>query len=437
MKFSEIFSGQRIIRQVLNWLQTSKSSAIEERIVDTFDDGIVEGYLNNFNVVGKDLEPTLTDFFHVAVNTGVGYKVGQRIHVDNMFVPYDAANLTHTTDDGSGFPVPTPRSTGSFDIPLTGGAINYLWIAYVQTTDDSVFTLHKLTNTKQFYKRTDGYKILVTLTALNPDPGLYLPLAQVNLQGGNTAVAANISITNRQHFRTTVRRVGIQTNNVGLTDRPAVYATGNLNLSLDDHIKAVGTGPVSPINPHGLSADDLGLSEDQLVRSHRRVEHQNGIAGTIVNDPTTSALYVQVIDREPASDSVVVKPLLNDEIAVVNGVAFSNADFPVEVEIFFDGDVTGTYNIFFDGVTGTVGKTTAPVTSDNTKLWLATVSWDAITEDLTPNPATDRRRFNTTYKLARWRNSARPAPAERGHFGYNMDADKLEYYNGTAWIQLP
>jgi hypothetical protein len=441
MKFTDLFSGQRVIKQILDWLQTSKADAIEERITDVYSDGVVDGLFSNLNIVGKDLEPTLTDFFHVQVNTGAAYKNGERILLDNAFITYDTSNLTHTTDNGAGFPLSTPRSTGSFDVPLATGFINYIYIAYVQTTDDSVFTLHKITSTKQFYKRTDGYEILVNTTGLNPDPGRYLVLGTVNLTGINTAVASNISIAPRSHFRTTKLRVGIQTNNIGITDRPAVYSTGNLDLSLDDHVKSVGTGTISPINPHGLSADDLGLTESQLVRSHRRSEHQAGIiAGDVSNPaPIASGLYVQMIDVFPhgIGDYVTVKPLLGGELAVIDGLAFDNADFPTPVDIHFDTDPTGTYHIYFDSISGTVGKSTISVVGDSTKLWLSDVLWNAGTLDITST--IDHRRFGTIQRLARWYTAGRPQGSEiiRGSFGYNLTLDKLEYYNGVSWVQLP
>lgn len=467
MKLSDFFSGQRVIRQVLDWLQQSKADAITERVDDVFSDGIVaEDPINtatvgNMGILGKDLAPTLTDFFHVQVNTGVAYKNGERILIDDATVTYDTSNLTHTTDDGSGFPVNTPRSTGSFNIPLSANFYNHIWIAYLETTDDSVFTLHKIKNTKQFYKRTDGYQILVTTTVsstpVNPDPTRYVLVGTINLSGANTAIAPNISIAGRSHYRATKLRVGIETNNVGITDRPAEYATGNMSLSLDDHIKAVGTGTISPINPHGLSADDLGLTEDQLVRSHRQNEHQNGvIAGTAANPaPTSSGLCSTVVVVNPhgstctpnslippydAADYVTVQPLLGGEFALIDGKAFSNANFPTPVNIYFKDcsttATTGTYQIYFDSTTGTVDKTTISVVGDTTKLWLATVSWDSGTLSLTS--FIDRRRFGTLQRLTRWYTAGRPQGGELllGSFGYNLDVNKLEYYNGTTWIQL-
>lgn len=447
MKFTDFFSGQRVIRQVLDWLQTSKAQAIEERIQDVFSDGVVDADTNNaatfgnLGVVGKDTNNALTDFFHIQVLTGVGYKSGERILVDNATITYNYANLLHTTDDGSGNLVSTPLSTGTFNIPVTATFTNYIWAAYIQTTDDSVFTLSKITSVKQFYKRTDGYEIFVNTTGINPDPDRYILLGTVNLTGSNTAVAANISIAGRSHYRATKLRVSIETNNVGITDRPATYATGNLNLSLDDHIKSVGTGTISPINPHGLSANDLGLTEEELVRSHRQNEHQNGIiAGTTATPaPILSGLYAQLVDVFPhgIGDYINVQPLLGGEFALIDGLAFGNADFPTAVQLHFDSDPTGTYQIYFDSVSGTVGKTTSPVVDDTTKLWLATVSWNASTLDLTG--FSDRRRFGTTQRLARWYTVGRPQSGQvvAGSFGYNLDTNKLEYYNGTSWVTLP
>lgn len=437
MKLTDFFSGQRVIRQVLDWLQLSKTQAITERVTDVFSDGVVDNLLNNLAIIPQD------NVDHVTVDTGVAYKNGERIYVPDNTTAYDLSNLTHTTDDGSGSPVATPRSTGSFAIPLSPNFINYLYIAYLQTTDDSVFTLHKISNLKQFYKRTDGYQIVVNTTGINPDPGNYILLGTVNLTGGNLAVPANISISDRPHYRTNKLRVGIETNNVGITDRPATYSTGNLNLSLDDHIKAVGTGTVSPINPHGLSKDDLGLTEDELVASHRQNEHQNGlIAGTAANPaPIASGLYAQVVDVSPhgIGDYITVKPLLGGEFALINGKAFGNADFPTPVDIHFDSPSllpTGTYYVYFDSVTGQPAVSTVSVIGDNTKLLLATVSWNSGTLDLTG--FSDKRRFGTTYRLTRWYTSGRPAGGELlvGTMGYNLDVNKIEYYNGTVWVQL-
>lgn len=477
MKLSDFFSGQRVIRQILDWLQLSKANAIKERVQDVYSDGIVAedstniASIGNLAILGNDTNFSLTDAFHIQVNTGVAYMKGERIVVDSSVVTYNYTNLVHTTDDGSGSPVTTPRSTGSFNIPLSANFYNHVWIAYAQTTDDSVFTLHKIKNVKQFYKRTDGYEILITTTVssvpVNPDPTRYLLIGTINLSGSNTAIAANISTAGRSNFRATKLRVGIQTNNaagpinpntgIGApTDRPAVYAVPNLDLSLDDHIKSIGTGPVSPLNPHGLSADDLGLTESQLVRSHRRSEHQNGlIAGTAATPaPLTSGLYATFVDVSihggtctpgdafyNAADYMTVQPLLGGELAVIDGKAFGNADFPTPVNIYFKDcsttDPTGTYQIYFDSITGTVGKTTVSIVGDTTKLWLATISWNSGTLDLTG--FIDRRRFGTVQRLTRWYTAGRPQGGEAliGSFGYNLDLNKLEYYNGTTWVALP
>jgi len=78
MKFSELFSGQRIIEAFLSFLQISKNEAIKERFTDVFEDGVVENELNNLSIVGKDVDALLqTD--RVKVDTGVAFKAGERI----------------------------------------------------------------------------------------------------------------------------------------------------------------------------------------------------------------------------------------------------------------------------------------------------------------------------------------------------------------------
>jgi hypothetical protein len=437
MKFSEFFSGQRVIQQVLDWFNLSKNQAITERITDSHTNGVVDTELNNMNIVGKDLDAALTDFFHVKVDTGIAYKNGERIYINPANVTYDATNPTDTTDDGKGNPIATPHSTGSFDIPLTAGFINYLYIAYLQTTDENEFTLHKLTNAKQFYKRTDGYQIVVNTTGVNPNSSLYILLGQVNLTGFNQAIASNIDITARPIYRVKKKRVQIETNNVGLTDRPTTYAVGQQILSLDDHIKSVGTGTISPFNPHGTSAADLGLEENELVRSHRLNEHAPGlIAGTPGNPtPSLSAMFVERIIVGLGDDFLRIKPLISGEYLIVNGLAFDSIDFPVEVIVnFLTGtDAAGTYEIYFDTLTETIGKQIGGIVGDPTKFRLASIAWDNAGN---LGPPTERRRFGTMNQLQRWTVSGRPENPMPGTFGFNLDTSLPEYYNGTTWVNL-
>ena len=144
-------SAQRITKQILDWFQDTKDESIRERYFDIFEDGVLENELNNMAIIGKNIDGTLVDFLSIKIDTGVAYKIGERILIDDANIDYDATNISDTTDDGFGNFIPTPHSTGTFDIPVTDGLINSIWIAHLQATDESVFTLNKITNAKQFY----------------------------------------------------------------------------------------------------------------------------------------------------------------------------------------------------------------------------------------------------------------------------------------------
>ena len=429
-------SAQRIIAQILDWLQISTNISIAERESDTFKNGVCANDLNNMAIVGKDLDPTLTDFFHVEVQTGIAYVSGQRIPLlDSSLITYNAANPTQTTFDGVSMNVLTPQSTGSFNIPLTSGFINYIFIGYLNTVDITAFTLNDITLAKQFYKQTDGYQIVVNTTNINLDPTTYILLGQVDLSGSNQAVSSNISIVERPYYTTLLNRVGIQTNNSGETDRPTTYAIGSNNYFLDDHIKSVGTGTVSPFNAHGISLVDLGVNPNDTVEFHREHEHVRGIiAGTAATpDPQASAFFVQRIQVTPGDDFVIVQALGVNEVAVLNGIAYTSAQFGVNFTIPFSGNPSGVYNIYFDGTT--FGITQTDITNDDTKLWLATTTWTPTPGDGNLTVPYDRRQFGTLDLLERWVTAGRPQNPQSGNFGYNFDANVLEYYNGTTWLQ--
>lgn len=429
-------SAQRIIAQVLEWLQSSTNSSIAERVSDTFQNGVCANDLNSMAIVGKDLDSTLLDFFHVEVQTGLAYISGERVPLlDSPLITYNAANPLETTFDGVSENVPTPQSTGSYNIPLTAGFTNYLFIGYLATIDTTAFTLNDVTLAKQFYKQTDGYQIVVNTTGINPDVTTYIFIGQVNLSGTNQAVSSNISIVARPAYKTLLNRVGIQTNNSGETDRPATYAIGSNDYFLDDHIKSVGTGTVSPFNAHGLSLTDLGVNVNDTVEFHREHEHVRGIiAGTPTNpDPIGSAMFAQRVQVTPGDDFVIIQALGPNEVAVLNGVAYTSAQFGVNVTIPFTGNPAGVYNIYFDGTT--FGITTASIVDDVTKLWLATTTWTPTPGDGNLSIPADRRQFGTLDLLQRWVTAGRPQDPQAGNFGYNFDSNQLEFYNGTVWLQ--
>lgn len=376
-------NAMRVIRQVLDWSQQALENSITSRVTDNWTDGAVTNTLNNFTILGKDSDPTLTDFFHIEVETGLAYVGGERVNLaDSPLLTFNAANPTQTTNDGTGNFVLTPQSTGSFNIPLIAGAINFVYIAYLQTTNTSVFTLSAVNSAKQFYKALDGYQIIVNITGIQPANSILL--GQVNLLGTNTAISSNISQVGRPVFKTVLNRIGIQTNNAGKTDRPADYSIGSNNYFLDDHIKSVGSGTVSNFNAHGLSLVDLGLNVNDTTSFHRLYEHTNGIiAGTPTDGyPQNSALFCQRVQVSPGDDFIIVKALTTGQAIIVDGIAYTLAEFGLDTYVPFRGCVDAT----------SLGHPTFQITSvtDSTHLVVTNTSGistgDVITQQIVVGP---------------------------------------------------
>lgn len=91
--------------------------------------------------------------------------------------------------------------------------------------------------------------------------------------GGNWII---VSVTATQ-LPLTPATDGITVGRIYNPDIPALTARDELHRSL------VGTGYPSVINPHGLSLEDLGVSEVGLTKEHQNIMHSNGIAK--ISDP--------------------------------------------------------------------------------------------------------------------------------------------------------
>jgi microcystin-dependent protein len=444
-------SAQRIIAQVLNWLQASNLGKTSQLITDAFQTGI-----DNSTPIGEGfivVPGTNNTSFLPTVNVttgGIAYdNVGNRIYINpSDSTLYNTANITSTTNDGLGNLVPTPQSTGVINIPLTQSSFNYLWIDYLTTTDVSVYTLNKITNAKQFYKQTDGYNIIVTTVNIPPNAtSVYLATIDMTAFPIAAVAPSNISPIGRTYFSVLSNIVPIITAQANRSDATVTYNPSS-TYTLDTHIKAVGTGQVKATNPHGTSLVDMGVTTLDTVVGHRQLEHGNaiiaGIAGTAANAyPITSAMYAAINIVNPGNDYLTILQLLSNEYAIVNGTAYNVTDIfgaiPVNANIFFTSLPTGTYNVYWDSVVKLFSVTTSSIASDVTKLWLCTVDW---TLNFAPgynhiSNFIDRRRIgSTTDKYQRWVTSARPPNPLYGEYGYNMTINAPEYFDGTTWQSL-
>jgi len=355
MKELKTFSGMKVIKAAIDYLRDSLELGIKNRVTDNFENGICKNELNEFSFISTG---TLLN-----VSTGVAYtnntlnssdNYNERIIIDNDTLTYSlSATITTTYDGISNYK--TPQSTGCKDIPLTPSVINYVWIRYLQTIDPTIFTLHYLTDQKQFYETGDGYEIIVTTTnpvTLPPtavDGNEYLYLGSVN---GTTA-----DYTGRTFFKLKERRAKIVTPLSDLSDRTATY-TLNMVGFLDDHIKCIsntatsgvtGTMLVSPNNPHGTTIYDCGFSNDFKVSLHNQIQHTSGIIKNLDLLVEASLLPVEIPGTGAANDAIGITKLDSTEYVVVDGNIISSS-----TNLGIDSG-TGLWQVNLPAVTGLEG----------------------------------------------------------------------------------
>lgn len=192
MKKEKWHEDQPVLKDDLERASDTKEAAIRERLIDSFNPGV----LQKSQFLGEDspfeIEQGPTAGLFVTVNTGVGFSpAGERIVIPAVAV-YSASNLTQTADNGIGGTTLVPQSTGSQDIPVTNNTTNYIWVGYLETTDSAVFTLSEVTNQRLFTKRDDGFEIAVTTTNINPNSSRFILLGEVvTLSGAVTEISTS------------------------------------------------------------------------------------------------------------------------------------------------------------------------------------------------------------------------------------------------------
>jgi microcystin-dependent protein len=444
-------SAARIIKQVFDWLQTSNQGKTSALIMDAFQSGIDKATGEGFKLVPgtSPLSVTVQGLGIPSAYEGIAYdNNSNRIflsHLDSTL--YNATNVSITTNDGLGNLISTPQSTGCVNIPLTPSSLNYLWIDYLATTDVTAFTLNEISDAKIFYKLTDGYNIRVTTVNTPPDStSIFLGTIDLTSIPSGIIPSSAISQMGRVYFNLLANIVPITTALANRSDATVTYAPASTYV-LETHIKAVGNGPVNATNPHGTSLTDLGVTALDTVVGHRQLEHGNAIiAGTPATpSPSTSAMAASINIVNPGSDYLTIFQLLSTEFAIVNGTAYNVTDIfgaiPVNANIFFSTLPSGVYNVYWDSIVKAFSSTTASIASDNTKLWLCTVTWTFVGTGPSDHNALsaliERRRIgSTTEKYQRWKTTARPPIPIAGEYGFNLDVNAPEFFDGVAWQSL-
>jgi microcystin-dependent protein len=357
---------QPILRDNLSLAQSSKEEAISERLLDTFAYGVVADSQLLAELIPFEMTVN-TIPFSINIGTGVAYDPsGERIIIDSALTYNGSLPLT-TTDNGIGGVTPTPQSSGSILVPLTASKVNYVYISYLQTIDLAEFSLQDITNKRLFTKGTDGYKVEVVVDngPFVGDPELFKPTSNAVFLGV-VDIAKVLTITQRHNY-------DLKQNNLRavvpdpLTTLAALskpYAAGQ-NVSYTEHVDAIGTGVVTPINPHGLAVADLtGSFSGKSAELHEKLFHESGISG--VQTSTTSALYGiatdsggAVIAPTFARDTFLIKKLLTSEAVQINGVTISSTDISQDYLFYFVDAAgifldNGLYTIYLDSLTKTL-----------------------------------------------------------------------------------
>jgi hypothetical protein len=434
---------QKVLTEDLERSQSTKEAAIRERLMDSFSSGILKENLDEF---GFEATIGYTDRFTIKIGNAYDLN-GERIIIADDSILFDPDKPNTLSDDGLGGFKLTPQSTGSYGIQATSGKINYVFIQYLQTVDPSVYTIKKDSTEKLYTKADDGYEIRVVLSdsivdpiTINPDPSAFLYLGYVDDLAGGVIGSGSFNTNNRTYCQISNSRFLTATPKSDGSDKTTSYQSSQTSpyvpfpIGLSEHIKAVGTGFVSPTNPHGLTHSDLGYT-GKSVEIHEKFLHASGIIGD--QNTTVSSLYgvVNTITA-PTIDEFFIKGFLANEFIVIRDVTLDNQlILGNQILQFKSGSVpldNGTYYVYVNNQTkqielaGPTGKSFTLVKSgqtivipvadvsvlsnpNNFSLWSIDFSQAKILSDISevqfPNPANgwsnftnkiDLRTFGTT-----------------------------------------
>lgn len=119
--------------------------------------------------------------------------------------------------------------------------------------------------------------------------------------------------------------------NLYYQDIPRLTAEDNLHRHL------LGTGTVTPQNPHGLSMDDISGPVTTLLEEHQDVQHCNGIW----KGSTSTCLATGIDTLTPVRDHLSVAPPAGGDLYYVNGKKLTSID--VTDLVFPDPAAQGAY----------------------------------------------------------------------------------------------
>jgi hypothetical protein len=308
------------------------------------------------------------------------------------------------------------QRTGNLQIPLTSlTADNFVFISYWQENVNSPAEVQVAPGSTTFYPLyVDSYQIRVSTTNIPTAGEIFL--GRVNATNNLIDTSARIqSLILGQNVEVFIAVPnGSSGNTSALT--PANYTNSNMRVSLQDHCNALGTGIVSPTNPHGYSISDItGGGTEPLNTLYQSEVMSNGIVDESLSNnfpPSSStALSPAIVNSAFNVGSVLYDARVeltqlsqpgagSNQVAYVAGQRFTQAG-PLTSTItglstnnafvpFASGgvspQVTGTYVVYVQpsSASGTLvaGIVLAGATLAANQMPICQVYWDASTSSL-------------------------------------------------------
>lgn len=233
----------------------------------------------HINVGYIDLNQTNAAFGGIAIdNNGKTIKITENQSYvgsddNNIYFENQAWDPQRTDDPnliGFGSNGPTDiqgyaRNSGNYNIPISSGQINYVYIRHQDIVNQTASSLQIVDGVNYETEFIDGYVIKV-VTNQNDidivDNSIWVYIGQVDA----TTETTNTSPNNLPVASNEAMQLGYL--NGSIVGAPYYAMTGWSNyptnageyIDLETHINALGTGIPSATNPHGLSAADIGAN---------------------------------------------------------------------------------------------------------------------------------------------------------------------------------
>jgi hypothetical protein len=285
MKGQIVESGQPIRKEDLENAYKSLEAGLRER----FHDQLKYGVVKNSQMDGEDIPFKIqlgSDLHHIKIGSGIAYGPYDSSSTPNDWpipsvdisdtLPYkqnptpmdrivisasdkaiayarssfDKTGIYHETFNNTSN-VSTPQSSGTLDIPIEEVEDTYyVWLGYLSAIDDSVWSIHKTSGNRLFYKRIDGYDVVVTNSSTAPEDRFFLiGTVPVNSSGEIVFGSIDQSAMPYMSFR-----------NIELEDIQGITGlTGDIaQLQADVDALEVATVGTSKLEDNAVTLDKIG-----------------------------------------------------------------------------------------------------------------------------------------------------------------------------------